>query len=55
VLFRSDKALPEIDKYLKSVKNYEKNTFRDIKPEVEKRILKEWKFAFDEWGYSYEV
>lgn len=49
-----DKAFPEIDKYLKSVKNYEKNKFRDIKPEVVERILKEWKFAFDEWGYSYE-
>jgi omega-hydroxy-beta-dihydromenaquinone-9 sulfotransferase len=47
-------ALPEIDKYLKSVKNYEKNKFRDIKPEVEQRILREWKFAFDEWNYSYE-
>jgi omega-hydroxy-beta-dihydromenaquinone-9 sulfotransferase len=49
-----DKAFPEIDKYLKSVKNYEKNKFRDIKPEIEARILNEWKFAFDEWGYSYD-
>lgn len=50
-----NEALPEIDKYLKSVKNYEKNKFRDIKPEVSERILKEWKFAFDEWGYSYDI
>lgn len=49
-----DKAFPEIDQYLKSVKNYKKNKFRDIKPKTVERILKEWKFAFDEWGYSYE-
>jgi len=44
-------AKPEIQKYLDSVKKYEKNKFRDLSPETEERLRKEWKFAFDEWGY----
>lgn len=44
-------AKPEIQHYLDSVKKYEKNVFRDISPETEARLRKEWKFAFDEWGY----
>ncbi len=49
-----DKALPHIEEYLSSVKNYKKNKFRDIRPEILARINKEWKFAFDEWGYEME-
>ncbi|MCD8529273.1 MAG: hypothetical protein LRY27_04815 [Chitinophagales bacterium] len=49
-----EEAKPYIDKYLASVKNYKKNKFRDIRPEIEERIQTEWRFAFDEWGYSLE-
>lgn len=49
-----DKALPEISKYIESVKGYKKNKFRDISPEVVARIQKEFGFAFKEWGYSLE-
>jgi hypothetical protein len=48
-------AKPYIDEYLASVKNYKKNKFRDIRPEIVKRINTEWKFAFDEWGYEVEA
>jgi hypothetical protein len=29
-----------------------KNKFRDVSPETEALLKKEWKFAFDEWGYE---
>ena len=48
-------AKPNFDEYLASVKNYKKNKFRHIRPEIQERINKEWKFAFDEWGYEIEV
>lgn len=49
-----EKAEPGIDQYLSTVKNYKKNKFRNIRPEIKARINKEWKFAFDEWGYEIE-
>ena len=49
-----ENAFPHIDKYLSSVKNYKKNKFRNIRPEMVQRINKDWKFAFDEWGYEME-
>ena len=50
-----DEAKPHFDEYLASVKNYKKNKFRNIRPEIVARINKEWKFAFDEWGYEIEA
>lgn len=47
-------AKPNFDTYLASVKNYKKNKFRNIRPDIKERINKEWKFAFDEWGYAIE-
>lgn len=47
-----EKAKPNIQRYLDSVKSYKKNKFRDIEPEMEARIRKEWAFAFEEWGYE---
>lgn len=49
-----ENAKPHIDQYLASVKNYKKNKFRDVRPEIEARIKNEWRFAFDEWGYDLE-
>lgn len=45
-------AKPEIQKYLDSVKKYKKNKFRNLSTETEARLRKEFKFAFDEWGYE---
>lgn len=50
-----DKAKPYFDEYLASVKNYKKNKFRHLRPEIQERINEEWRFAFDEWGYKMEV
>ncbi|MFT4969276.1 MAG: hypothetical protein ACI9O4_001022 [Chitinophagales bacterium] len=49
-----DLAQPHIEKYLNSVKNYKKNKFRDLRPNIHERINEEWRFAFDQWGYSVE-
>lgn len=38
--------------YLNSVKNFKKNKPLNIPPSIHERINKEWKFAFDEWGYE---
>lgn len=47
-------AKPHIQEYLNSVKNYKKNKFRNLRPEIQERINKEWRFAFEEWGYPIE-
>lgn len=45
-------AKPHLEKYFSSVKNYEKNTFKPLSPEIIQRINTEWEFAFKEWGYK---
>ena len=42
----------DFNSYLESVKNFKKNKPIEIPDHILKRINKEWKFAFDEWGYS---
>ena len=49
-----ENAKPHIEEYLASVKNYKKNKFRNIRPDMLERINKEWQFAFDFWGYEQE-
>jgi hypothetical protein len=47
-----DEALPKVKTYLSTIKNYKKNKFIPIEEEMVARIQKEWKFAFDEFGYE---
>lgn len=47
-----EEALPPVEAYLKTIKNYKKNKFIPIDDAMVERIQKEWKFAFDEFGYS---
>jgi hypothetical protein len=47
-----EKAKPYISEYLASVSNYKKNKFEDPDPKIQEVLLREWAFAFDEWGYS---
>ena len=47
-------ARPEMLAYLDSVSNYEKNVFRQTEPEVAEKLMNEWAFAFEEWGYAKE-
>lgn len=49
-----DKAKPKFEEYLSTVKNYKKNKFRNIRPELIERINKEMKFVFDFYGYELE-
>lgn len=49
-----EQAMPEMQAYLDSVENYERNIFKPLPPEIVARIQKEWAFSFDEWGYSFE-
>lgn len=49
-----DKAKPKFEEYLSTVKNYKKNKFRHIRPELIERINKEMKFVFDFYGYELE-
>lgn len=43
---------PAIVEYLKDVKNYKKNKFSEIRPDLLKAIHKRWKFVFDHYDYE---
>lgn len=45
---------PRIEQYLDSKKGYKKNKFVPIAPETVARIQREWRFAFDAFGYDLE-
>lgn len=45
-------ALPNFTEYLDSVKDYQKNTFREIAPHIVEEINQRWDFSFKEWGYE---
>ena len=47
-----EEALPYVQSYLSTIQNYKKNKFIPIEDEMVARIQKEWKFAFDEFGYD---
>ena len=47
-----ESAMPAIDEYLDSVKDYKKNVFHETDPELAEMLLREWDFAFREWNYE---
>lgn len=47
-----DAARLDMQAYLDSVKDYEKNVFRETDPAVAEKLIREWAFAFEEWGYA---
>lgn len=47
-----DEAKPRIQYYLDSVKDYKRNKFRKMTPELEAELREEFKFAFDAYGYQ---
>lgn len=49
-----DEALPNVQEYLKTIKNYKKNKFIPIEEEMVSRIQQEWGFAFEAFGYDKE-
>ena len=46
-----DRAESQFQQYVDRMKSYRKNR-HEIAPELERRIQKEWDFAFREWGYK---
>ena len=49
-----EEALPYVQEYLKTIKNYKKNKFIPIEEEMVEKIQSEWKFVFEEHGYDLE-
>lgn len=47
-----DNVKPDIQSYLNTIKNYKRNSFKDLKPELLKKINNRWDFAFDHWNYD---
>ncbi len=45
-------AEPDIRKHLDDVKDYKKNVFRELDPELKARVRKELDFYFDAFGYE---
>ena len=42
---------PLLQQYVASLAGYRKNTLPDLSPHLRKRIAKEWRRSFEEWGY----
>ncbi len=40
-----------LQKYLGTLSGYKKNTFTEMPADLRKRIAREWRRCFDEWGY----
>lgn len=45
-------AEPAFAAYIKSLEGYRKNTFADVDPEVKTRLQRDWRRAFEDWGYE---
>jgi len=44
-----------LESYLNSNQNYRRNQHVEIPQDVQKRILKNWGFCFDQWGYPKDI
>jgi hypothetical protein len=42
---------PAVERYLRCIAGYEKNTFPELPADLQVRIAREWRRSFDEWGY----
>lgn len=47
-----EQAKPEIEDYINSVNQYEKNNFNNLDAKIIQDINKRWKFAFETWNYN---
>jgi hypothetical protein len=43
---------PVLQRYLRSLTGYRRNTFTELAPALRERIVAEWRRWFEEWGYS---
>jgi chorismate mutase len=47
-----EQAKPEIEDYINSVNQYEKNNSNNLDAKIIQDINKRWKFAFETWNYN---
>lgn len=47
-----ERIKPKLEEYLKEEKNYKRNKFEEIRPDLLEAINKRWKFVLDHYGYE---
>lgn len=47
-------VVPRLRSYTDSIAQYRKNAYRELAPEMRRRIAAEWRRCFNEWGYATE-
>lgn len=47
-------ARPAIERYLESLRGYQKNRYAELDPEVRQRVAQQWHRCFEQWGYPTE-
>ena len=45
-------SMIKIERYIEDQKKYQKNTHQ-LSDNIKKRLMKQWRFAFDHWNYTY--
>ena len=45
------KLQPKLQRYVGSLKDYQKNEFAPLSPELRDKVGKAWRITFEEWGY----
>ena len=44
---------PELEKYVQSLSDYQKNKYKHIDDPIRERIAQDWSRSFEEWNYAY--
>lgn len=47
-----EEARPALERYMQSLKGYEKNRFSELSADLKRRIAQEWRAYFEVWGYD---
>ena len=47
-----EETRPALERYLQSLKGYEKNRFSELSADLKRRIAQEWRAYFEVWGYD---
>ncbi len=47
-----DAVLPKLERYVQSMKSYQKNVHAPLPPELRERIADQWRKCFEAWGYE---
>lgn len=41
-----------LERYVESLKSYQKNRYKDLEPSMKKRVVRKWQISFRAWGYQ---